>query len=196
MTKEQRAESRRMIGRNMKRLKQEIDEILQLSRFEYGEDVQKEELEFVSLVREVVGDYYDFASAKGIRISLDGFGQRLMVRGDRRLLQYALGNLFSNAVKHCDEKEIMVKIAKKGRMADFSIANPGERIKPENRRKIFRKFFKEDPMAPGTGVGLFMTREIARGHSGDVWFEPNRPRGEIFHFSMPATRIGGLDEKK
>ena len=194
--KEQLEESNRMIARNLERLKQEIEEIIQLSRFEYGKDVQKEELEFVALVREVVGDYYDFASIKGAKIHLDGFGQRLMVMGDRRLLRYALGNLFSNAVKYCDEKDINVRIERKGRAVEFSIANRGEGIKPENRRKLFKKFFKEDPNAPGTGVGLFITREIARGHSGDVWYEPNRPRGAIFHFSIPAMRGGVLDEKK
>ena len=141
-------------------------------------------------------DYQDFASVKGEKIHLEGVGRRLMVIGDRRLLQYALGNLFSNAVKYCDEKDISVKVARKGRMVDFSIANQGKGIKPENRRKLFRKFFKEDQNAPGTGVGLFMTREIARGHSGDVWYEPNRPRGAIFHFSMPAINGGGLDEKR
>jgi signal transduction histidine kinase len=99
-------------------------------------------------------------------------------------------------VKYCDEKDINVKIEKKGRMVEFSIANLGEGIKPENRRKLFRKFFKGDKNGPGTGVGLFITREIARGHSGDVWYEPNKPRGAIFHFSIPAMKEGDLDEKK
>ena len=196
MTKEQRDESSRMIGRNMKKLKQEIDGIIQLSHFEYGKDVQKEELEFVTLVREVVGDYYDFASVKGARIHLEGLGQRLMVMGNRRLLHYALGNLISNAVKYCDGKDINIKITRKGKAAEFSIANIGRGIKPENRRKLFRKFFKEDQNAPGTGVGLFMAREIARGHSGDIRYEPNRPRGAVFHFSIPAMNGGVLDEKK
>jgi len=195
MGKGQRRESERMIKRNMERLKQKIEEIIQLSRFEYGKDVQKEELDFASLAKDVAREYQDFASVKGAKIHLEGAGRRLMVQGDRRLLQYALGNLFSNAVKYCDRKDIYVEVARKGRAAEFSIANHGEGIRPENRRKLFRKFFKEDPNAPGTGVGLFMTREIARGHSGDVWYEPNKPRGAIFRFSIPANG-GGLDEKK
>jgi len=196
LTKEQREESKRMINRNMKRLKQKIEEIIQLSRFEYGKAVQKSEMDFVALVREVVGDYYDFASVKGISIHLEGFGQRVMVMGDHRLLQYALGNLFSNAVKYCDEKDIDVKIERKGKEVVFSIANQGAEIKHENRRKLFRKFFKEDQNAPGTGVGLFMTREIVREHSGKVWYEPNKPRGAIFYFSIPAMNGGRLNEKK
>ncbi|MFA6213972.1 MAG: CHASE4 domain-containing protein [Candidatus Micrarchaeia archaeon] len=197
MTPQQRDESKRMIERNLLRLKQKIEEIIQLSRFEYGKDVQKSALDFSELVKEVARDYRDFASVNGARISLEVGGQHLMVRGDRRLLQYALGNLFSNAVKYCDEKDISAKVERKGRSVEFSIANLGRGVKPENRRKLFRKFFKEDQTSPGTGVGLFMTREIARGHSGDVRYEPNKPRGAIFRFSIPASgQGGGFDEKK
>ena len=196
MTNEQRDESKKMIARNLERLKQKIEEIIQLSRFEYGKDVQKSELDFAALVRDVAKNYRDFASVNGAKINLNVTGHRLTIMGDRRLLQYALGNLFSNAVKYCDEQDINVNVAMKGKSVEFSIANQGRGVKPENRRKLFKKFFKEDQTSPGTGVGLFMTREIARGHSGDIWYEPNRPRGAIFRFSIPATYGGVLDEKK
>ena len=192
IAKKRREESRKMIARNMERLKQKIDEIIQLSRFEYGKDVQKGEMDFADLVKEVVRKYQDFADVNGAKIHLEMDGQRMAVMGDRRLLQYALGNLLSNAVKYCDDKKISVKVARKGGLVVFSIANRGRGVKPENRKKLFRKFFKEDQTSIGTGVGLYMTREIAKGHSGNVWYEPNKPSGAIFHFSIPAMDKGGV----
>jgi len=184
-------ESERMIGRNMVGLKQKIEKIIQLSRFEHSRSIRKEELDFAALVRGVAGAYRDFARVRRARIHLEGAERRAMAMGDARLLQYALGNLFSNAVKYCDERDIYARVERKGGDVVFSISNRGPGVRPENRRKLFHRFFKEDQNAPGTGVGLFMAKEIARGHSGNVWYRPNRPRGSVFYFSIPAIERGG-----
>jgi len=195
-TAKQVKESGRMINRNLLRLKQKIEEIIQLSRFEHGRQVQKDDLDFSELVREVAETYLDFASVKKAKLHVEGADRRRLVVGDRHLLQYALGNLFSNAVKYCDRRDIYVKVAQDGKNVVFSIANSGVGIKPENRHKLFDRFFKEDQNSPGTGVGLFITREIARSHSGNVWYEPGKPRGAVFYFSIPVAERRDMYGKK
>ncbi|MFA6214534.1 MAG: CHASE4 domain-containing protein [Candidatus Micrarchaeia archaeon] len=198
MDKGQRDESMRMINRNIRKLKDKIEEIIQLSRFEYGQDMQKAPLDFVDLAKGVVIDYVDFAKARGVKITREGFGQVLMVNGDQRLLRYSLSNLVSNAVKHsgtgkpgAKDTEILVTIDKTKKEVTFSVADFGEGVAKQDQGKLFQKFFKADQNAPGTGVGLFITREVARGHGGNAWFEPNKPRGAVFRFSMPLAKGGG-----
>jgi signal transduction histidine kinase len=194
--KSQHKESEAIIDRNMLRLKQKIEEIIQLSRFEQSRIVQKKEIDFCALVRETAEIYRDFARVKKAKIRLAGASRCAMVMGDRRLLLYALSNLFSNAVRYCDARGVYAKVERGGGNIVFSIANYGPSIKPKNRHKLFRRFFKEDLNAPGTGVGLFITREIVRGHGGSIWHKANRPRGAIFIFSIPANKEGELHETK
>lgn len=178
----------RMIKRNIVVLKQKIEEIIQLSRFEHGHDVEKADLDLAGLVRQVAHIYDDFAKVHKVKIHLKGAEGKATIVGDRRLLQYALGNLFSNAVKYCDGRDISAGLERTDGHVVFSIENSGESIRPENRKKLFMKFFKEDPNSPGTGVGLFITREIVKGHGGRVWYEPGKIRGSIFRISLPVKR--------
>lgn len=194
--KSQHEESEAIIDRNMLRLKQKIEEIIQLSRFEQSRIVQKKEADFCALVRETAEIYRDFARVKKAHIYLAGASRCAMVMGDKRLLLYALSNLFSNAVRYCDTRGVYAKVAREGGNLVFSIANYGPSIKPKNRHKLFHRFFKEDPNAPGTGVGLFITREIVKGHGGKIWHKPNRPSGAIFIFSIPAKKGGETHETK
>lgn len=192
----EREESRRMIERSVRKLKDKIEELIQLSRFEYGRIVDKKPLDFSDVVRRVADTYRDFADVRKVKIHLAGTVRRKMVVGDQRLLQYAIGNLFSNAVKYCRDRDIYARLAREGGSVVFSIENSGESIRPENRKKLFRKFFKEDPNSPGTGVGLFITKEIAKSHHGRVWYTPRQPSGSIFHFSLPAGRADAEREAR
>ncbi len=184
-------DSQMMINRNMLLLKQKIEEIIQLSSFEQSRAMKKERLDFCEIARGSVGVYRDFARVKNAKIHAACSTKHVMVMGDRRLLQYALDNLLSNAVKHCNSRDIHVKVWQEKGYVFFSVADNGPGIKPENRQKLFQRFFKEDPNGPGTGVGLFITREIAHGHSGSVVYRPNKPNGAVFIFSIPTKQEGG-----
>lgn len=195
ISRSESAESREIIRRNMVRLKQKIEEIIQLTNFEHSRKVSKEKVDLSAMVRESVSTYQDFAKARGVKIHLVEPDRNIEVMGDPRLLLYAIGNLLSNAVKYCDGKDIRVKLHSEGGKAIFTVADEGKGVLKENRHRLFKRFFKEDKSAPGTGVGLFITREIARGHYGGIRYMPNWPSGSVFILSLPLKKKGGSHAK-
>lgn len=102
------------------------------------------------------------------------------VEGDRALLQTALFNLLSNAVKYCDAGgRISVRLNTNGTEKLVEIGNSGPGIPPEEREKLFQRFFRghrssSEPV-DGLGLGLSLAREIIRAHRGDLVLKESRP---------------------
>jgi len=73
----------------------------------------------------------------------------------------------------------------------FAIADHGLGIPPTEETRIFEKFYRLDPdMARGiggTGLGLYISRELVRRVNGRIWVEPNEVRGSIFYVEIPAA---------
>ncbi|MFA6489951.1 MAG: CHASE4 domain-containing protein [Candidatus Micrarchaeia archaeon] len=194
MGRKDAAESEKMVHRNIVKLREKIEDIIQLSRFDYSRTVEKSEFDFAALVGEVAYTYHDFAKTRNVELRLDWSGKKLPVMGDRRLVQYAISNLFSNAVKHCGGRDVRARLSRTDGSAVLCVENEGDDIKPEDRKKLFRRFFKADQNGPGTGVGLFMTRKIAEEHAGRAWYEPRAPNGSKFYFSLPLKKTGGAED--
>ena len=186
----QKEDSEGLIKRNMARLKQEIEEIIQLSRYETGSDGTegKEDVDFCEVVKAEVSSYRDFAKAKKLDMKLAGGDRKVWVRGDHRQLAYALNNLLSNAVKFSVDKDIDVRIKEDDENITVVVTDYGTGVPQEYRKSLFEKFFKGDRTGPGTGVGLFMTKQIAEKHGGTVAYEPGKPKGSVFSFTLPKKK--------
>ncbi|MFA5105387.1 MAG: PAS domain S-box protein [Candidatus Micrarchaeia archaeon] len=188
MEPEARRESETMIGRNILRLKDKIEEIIQLSRLEKGGMPQKEKIDLVPILDNVVKTYTDFASSKGLELKYYGPGKRLEMEADARLIVYAINNLLSNAVKFSSEGTIYFKVSIKERHIEIRVADTGKGVSPADRKNLFTKYYKADPSGPGTGVGLYITQQIVQKHGGHITFEPNRPKGSVFIIRLPLPK--------
>lgn len=142
--------------------------------------------------------YEALAEEKEIRLAARGAAT---VWGDRLMLRRALGNLLSNAVRHTPAGgEITLTVALEGEGATgqtpptavLRVANTGPAIGAEHLPRLFDRFYRADParqhLGEGAGLGLAITRSIARAHGGEVavhcaggWttFEIRLPSGEI-----------------
>lgn len=130
--------------------------------------------EKVDLAAEV-GSLSEFYAAlieeKGIGLTCSGEG---VVLGDRLMLRRAIGNLLSNAVRHTPAKgNITVRVdGANGAVVVLSVENTGETIAPKHLPRLFDRFYRIDPsrqrFGEGAGLGLAITRSIARAHDGDV----------------------------
>jgi two-component system sensor histidine kinase KdpD len=68
----------------------------------------------------------------------------------------------------------------------ISVGDRGEGITPENKGKVFQKFFREGKQSgPGAGLGLAIASGIAEAHGGRLWVEDNTGGGALFKFSLP-----------
>lgn len=109
----------------------------------------------------------------------------IFITGDKLLLQLATNNLVENATKYSPrEKPVTVKLYRDTACIKLSVADEGNGIPPEDRKKIFEKFYrignKATKEAKGTGLGLYLTKKIAEQHRAAVAIEDNTPSGSIF----------------
>jgi two-component system sensor histidine kinase CiaH len=156
--------------------------ILVLSQLE-GEYVQsKESLNLSDLVTRSMQDYHH-------RFPERHWEQHIQpgctILGDALLLQLLVNNLLDNALKYSPrEGVITVALEQRGRAPWLSVADQGQGIPDEEKKKIFGKFYRTGQEAirrtKGTGLGLYLCRKIANDHKATLKVADNSPVGSIF----------------
>jgi PAS domain S-box-containing protein len=130
---------------------------------------------------------------EGMRVSLDSGPEDIpRVVADEGQLRQVLTNLIDNAVKYSPAGgDVHVRLEAAGKYVRFSVADEGLGIPPTEQSRIFEKFYRLDPDMTGgiggTGLGLYISRELVRRVHGRIWVEPNDGRGSIFHVEIPAA---------
>jgi len=119
----------------------------------------------------------------------EGLGE-YPVDGER--LVALLVHLLENAVKFSTPHDPVEVEARRGQGGEalVSVLDRGSGIAPENRERIFERFFQEEEVLhhskPGLGMGLYIGQETVRAHGGRIWCEPREGGGTVFRFTLPA----------
>lgn len=170
-----------------------VNDSLDISRLDSGRvQLTPEPTDLGRLVEEVTTD---------LRPRVEQQRQRLVivkpkvalpaVMVDPEKLYQVLTNLVGNAIKFTpDGGEIRVSFERQKGGVVTRIADTGPGISAEDQKRLFQKFSRLDAAAtiPGTGLGLFLCREIIRLSKGKIWVESEVGQGTAFVFSLPATR--------
>lgn len=156
----------------LERLSRLIADMLFIAQAEHGPAALR--LEPVVLAEEAgrIAEYLSLvAEEKGVSVQVDG---RASVQADRMLVQRALTNLLSNAVRHAQAASVVtveIDASADGRTL-VTVGNSGEPIGPEHIQRIFDRFFRVDAsrarLSGGTGLGLAIVRSIMQAHGGEV----------------------------
>jgi signal transduction histidine kinase len=126
-------------------------------------------------------------------LDLDAPSSPIHADVDWQRFQIVVRNLISNAIKYsADGKPISVVVNRNGITAKVIVADQGVGIAPQDQAKLFRKFGRlerESTMhVAGTGLGLWLSREIARMHDGDLTVDSTEGQGSRFTFEVPIIR--------
>ena len=118
----------------------------------------------------------------------------LQVMGDADLMKQVIQNLAANAVKY-NYKGGFIRMALQadGQRVRFSIANSGRGIPPEDREKVFTRFYRGDKArsrtVSGAGLGLSIAREIVRAHQGELVLETSSGEQTVFSVTLPRAGV-------
>ncbi|MGY3054770.1 signal transduction histidine kinase [Pedobacter sp. UYEF25] len=113
----------------------------------------------------------------------------LQIEGDRFALSSVVTNLLENAIKYSDPcEEIKVILKQVGDHIVLSVADVGQGISDAEKMLIFDKFYRVGNenvrKAKGTGLGLFIVKEVLQSHDADITVKDNAPRGTIFEVTF------------
>ena len=179
------------IIRNSKKLFRLSQDILDVSKIEsHSLDLKKERFNLNDVILDSVKDYMNQAEKEGkrdIKLLYEP-KEDIFVEADRGRLNQVVSNLISNAIKFTKEGTIFVNAEKKDKeQVIVSIKDSGSGIDPQIQPRLFSKFATKSHT--GTGLGLFISKNIIEAHGGRIWAENNsNSKGAAFSFSLPISK--------
>ena len=156
------------------RMSELVNELLYLARMDDKSGQQAVVSEF-SLSDVVLSTALPFESRMfeaGKQYDVD-VQENVSYRGDKSAIKHLITILIDNAVKYSDEKgEIKVSLYTRGSKKIIEVYNTGKGVRPENIKRVFERFFREDEArnskSGGYGLGLFIASEVVRKHGGHI----------------------------
>ena len=181
----------------MTKILKTVNDLLDISKIEEGKFGYKfENINIIEFIEDLLSQVNDFIKISNVKIYFDKPAeQSIIISIDRNKLSMAFFNLIDNAARYNvkngeirigiekmkDESYILIKIK------DTGVGIPKEEM-PKLCGKCFRpenasKFFPE-----GTGLGLYIVKNIIKGHGGKIWAESELNRGSTFYFTLPTDQ--------
>jgi two-component system, NarL family, sensor kinase len=151
-------------------------------------------VDLTALAEETASTLMDLAANRRVHLSFNygeaNIRRSLWVRGDRLQLQRVLTNLLMNAIHHSRRGDrIEIQLESQASHQVVKILDTGSGIPPDELSHLFERFYQgqTNRQAKGTGLGLYLSRQIITAHGGTIWAENRAPFGALFGFKVPIT---------
>jgi two-component system, NarL family, sensor kinase len=153
-------------------------------------------LDLTRLAEETASALLDLATSRRVYLAFNhgesNIRRSLWVKGDSLQLQRVFTNLLVNAINHSrrgDRIEIMLDSQASYQVV--KILDTGSGIQPDQFSHLFERFYQghSDRQAKGTGLGLYLSRQIIAAHGGIIWAENRVPTGALFAFKLPIAAL-------
>ncbi len=181
-----------MINSESKRLSRMIQTFLDVERLSDGQmELKREPFEARQILDSCLDRVAPIAERKNIRLEREGEIEGVLT-GDRELMEYALYNLLTNAVKYSPpDTEVRVSGRKEGGQVRVSVRDQGIGMDSKELKKIFQKFYRtqraEASGEAGTGIGLSLVEQIVVHHGGRIEVTSAPGKGSCFTVVLPAS---------
>jgi signal transduction histidine kinase len=170
-----------------------VSDLLDVTRMDQGKFfLEIECVDIGNSIREVVKNNQFLATNKNIEIKLNFPEELSMVSADKKKIMIVIDNLLSNAIKYMNESgKVEIMAEEKGEQLVVSVKDNGMGIPKYQQEKVFQKFFRSDNVGRyqtmGTGLGLYISKNIIEQSGGKIWFESEENEGSTFYFSLSKT---------
>ena len=179
-----------IIYRNARRLLGLVDQLLLFRKADAGiAQLRPAPMHIVAVCKEVFLSFAQQATAAGISYDFSAANEDLVIYGDREKIEIILYNLLSNAIKYtAADNSVKVVIEENAHSAIINIIDTGYGIPPGLGDKIFEKYYRSNepgqPAKAGFGIGLYLARQFARDHSGDLTYCSGEAGGTTFTLTL------------
>lgn len=170
-----------------------VRDLLNISQIEQGKYLSKLTLSSIEeIIQSVVNSNEQEIEGKKIKIELrEPETQLPKVMIDRQKMEIAIKNIFGNALRYTLPKgRISIFIEMGEKEIKVQIKDTGIGIPKDQQARVFSKFFRATNVmkmeTEGTGIGLFISKNIIEAHGGRIWFESQENKGTTFFFILPV----------
>ena len=182
-TFEEAKESLEVINRHAKRMTNLINQIMELSKLERQNEIEKEKINLSNIVLQLLGDYKPLLESKNLNLVYN-VEKDLRIQGNKIMLERVFLNILMNAVKFT-KTNIEVSLTREDKTAVLKIRDDGIGISEENKKFIWERFFQVNDSRnkeenKGSGLGLSMVKKIVDLHSATIDLESELEQGTCF----------------
>lgn len=192
----------RSIDEQSQKMARLVNDLLDVARIDQKRLVLRHmPVDLEKIVEDIAKSFSPIAKAKGVELIFSPAKKIPRVTGDPERIRMVAENIISNAVKYTvSGGKIEMKLSKKDRSVVFSVKDNGVGIPREQHRRVYDKFFRSDNIVKyqteGTGLGLYISKNIIEQLGGKIWFESVENLGTIFNFSLPVSRHKESQKRK
>jgi signal transduction histidine kinase len=176
----------RQAAATMERIIRELRDVVTLDSV--GIALELEPTSIGELVESVVDLVSPVTSKRSLKLECN-LGRLPEVLCDRDRLMRVLINLIDNAIRFTDQGTITIRAEAHPGEVQLSVTDTGRGISPEVLPHIFDRYFTTTPGGRGTGLGLYMAKEIIEAHGGRIWVSSEPGRGSTFSFTLPQSPV-------
>lgn len=201
LSEEKRRQIAELINSESKRLARMIEMFLNVERLSAGQiQLKRERFHAGEVVGACVQRARPLAERKQIRIRVEPIDGDALI-GDRELMEYAIYNLVTNAIKYSPvETQVTISGSRQGERFRISVQDQGIGMDKQEVRNIFQKFYRtkgaEASGEAGTGIGLSIVEQIVTHHGGTIEVASEPGKGSCFTVILPAEATACAMESK
>ncbi len=176
---------RARLQRDLGRLSNIAEQLLDLQRLDHHRS-QQQRIDLAALTREVAADVAPLVVDAGYEFEVDAPEAPVWVRGDPDALHRVISGLLQNAIAHGGGHGLVAVALQPGGV--LSVSDEGDGVPEQARQSIFEPFHRLRPSGSGSGLGLYLAREIMLRHAGSIAAEEAAGGGARFVVTLPVER--------
>ncbi len=197
---EKRKQMAELINSESKRLARMIEIFLNVERLSAGQmELRRENFPAAAMVEACLERARPVAERKQIEIRVEPIDAAMALTGDRELMEYAVYNLMTNAVKYSPQRtQVTVSAERRDGRVRLAVQDQGIGIDQKEIRRVFQKFYRtrkaEQSGEAGTGIGLSIVEQIIVQHGGAIEVTSVPGQGSCFTLVLPPAASAAVAE--